>query len=49
MKPRNFPARKILRKINANRDMSKPYTDTELTAIEESKRIRTKKNRRSLV
>jgi len=49
MKPRNFPARKLLRKINANRDMSKPYTDTELAAIEKARRIRTKKNRGSLI
>jgi len=49
MKPRNFPARRMLRKINATRDMRKPYTDTELTAIEEARRIRTKKNRGSLV
>ena len=47
MKPRNFPAKKVTRRINANRDMSKPYTAEESAAIAEARLIRTKKNRSS--
>jgi len=45
MKPKNFPARKMLRKINANRDMCKPYTEAELKQIEAARQVRTKKDR----
>lgn len=34
MKPRNFPARKVMRQINAGRDMSKPYSSDELKRLD---------------
>jgi len=45
MKQKNFPARKMLRKINANRDISKPYTEAELKQLEAARQMRTKKDR----
>ena len=45
MKPRNFPARKLKRQIDAGRDMSKPYTADELNRIKMARNIRTKKER----
>jgi hypothetical protein len=47
MKPRNFPARKLQRQINAQRDMSKPYTDEELARLADARNVRTKKDRSS--
>jgi hypothetical protein len=47
MKPKNFPARKLQRQINAGRDMSKTYTDHELLQLEHASTIRTKKRRTS--
>jgi len=41
MKPKNFPGRKL----NAGRDMGKPYTDTELKALAVARDVRTKKMR----
>jgi len=48
MKPKNFPARKLLRKINAEKDISIPYTKEETGALKSARFIRTKKNRGSL-
>ena len=45
MKPRNFPARKLLRQINAQRDMSKPYTEEEFAMLANARNVRTKKRR----
>jgi len=47
MKVKNFPAHKLLRQINANRDMSKPYTEDELRKLDVARAVRTKKNRSS--
>lgn len=48
MKPRNFPARKLMRKIRAaKRDAREPFTDSEQSAITEARMIRTKKRRAS--
>ena len=48
MKLRNFPARKLLRQMNAQRDMSKPYTTDELKQLNEARDVRTKKRRASV-
>ena len=45
MKPKNFPARKLMRQINAKRDMCLPYTGTENALVTEARAIRTKKAR----
>lgn len=49
MKPKNFPARKLLRQINAGRDMSKPYSGDELKRLEDARATRTKKKRSSVL
>ena len=45
MKPRNFPARKEIRRINIGRDKNLPFTNDELERIETARKIRTKKYR----
>ncbi|MEE9158932.1 MAG: hypothetical protein V3U60_11160 [Gammaproteobacteria bacterium] len=45
MKPRNFPARKLRRQINAQTGNTGIYTKGELTKIETARNIRTKKRR----
>lgn len=45
MKPKNFPARKLARQLNAKRDTSKPYTDIERQDLLDARQIRTKKRR----
>lgn len=49
MKPRNFPARKLQRQIDAKRQEDKtnhvPYSDIELSAIADARNVRTKINR----
>ncbi len=45
MKPMNFPARKLLRQLNAKRDMSTPFTADEIKQLRSAEHIRTKKNR----
>ena len=47
MKPRNFPARKLRRKMVADRDMAEPWTDEELAKLDRARAIRTKKYRGS--
>ena len=42
MKPMNFPARKLMRQLNA---MRVPYTHSEVRALAKARNIRTKKNR----
>jgi len=49
MKPKNFPARKLQRQINAKRDMAKPYTEEEIAMMGAARNIRTKKNRSGFV
>lgn len=44
MKPRNFPARKLRRQINAHNPHGE-YTQEQQAALSEARRIRTKKNR----
>jgi len=45
MKPKNFPTRKLLRKIMVNRDKGTPYSFSEEISLENARRIKTKKNR----
>lgn len=45
MKRKNMPARKLLRQLNAGRDMSKPYSEDELQQLDAARAIRTKKSR----
>jgi len=47
MKTKNFPARKLLRQMNANRDRNEPYTDKEIDKLNSARNIRTKKYRGS--
>lgn len=43
MKPKNFPARKALRKLNAKR--SQQITQADMDAVDAARNIRTKKRR----
>ena len=48
MKPKNFPARRLLRQLIASRNRensSEPFTDEELGALSAAKAVRTKKDR----
>ena len=45
MKTQNFPARKLKRQMDANRDNSKPYSDEELAKLATAREIKTKKYR----
>jgi len=47
MKPKNFPARKLRRQIDAKRDRSQPYTKDEKLALNKAVQTRTKINRSS--
>lgn len=47
MKPKSFPARKLIRQLKAPRNMSKPWTEDELNQISAARQIRTKKDRRN--
>ena len=45
MKPKNFPARKLKRRLDAIRTRSWPYTDDEHAMLDKARDIRTKKFR----
>ena len=47
MKPKNFPARKLQRQMDANRPRNEPYTAEELAKLDSARAIRTKKYRGS--